>query len=283
MRRGVETRRSGAGATALLLGVALTALIAAAALIAAGCDMPSTGGLGQVGGSGVLVTKHYDYTGFTKVVVDGGFSVAIDYGTSPDLSVTVDDNLVKEHLKVELDGDTLHIGLAPLWRYHDVTLRARVVMPRLTGLDASGASTVVVTKFGSGDPLQLKASGASEVHLVLQRVGVVALDVSGAARVDGGAQMDELTGSLSGAGEIALTGAAQTLKLDASGASAIDLAGLTVGDADVTLTGGTDAEVLVTGTLNVSASGGSSLGYSGDPKLGTVEVSGGAEVKAAAN
>lgn len=267
----------------LLLGIALAALIGAAVLVAAGCDMPSTGGLGQVGGSGILVTTHYDYKGFTNVVVDGGSSVAIDYGDRPDVSVTVDDNLVKEHLKVELDGDTLHIGLAPLWRYHDVTLRARVVMPRLTGLDASGASTVVVTKFGSGDPLQLKSSGASEVHLVLQRLGVVTLDVSGAGRVDGGARMEELAGSVSGAGEIALTGAARALKLDASGGSTLELAGLAVGDADLTLTGGTDAKVLVTGTLDVSASGGSRLWYSGDPKLGKIDVSGGAEVKPAAN
>ena len=167
------------------------------------------------------MTTHYDYTGFSKVVVDGGFSVAIEYGDRPEVSVTVDDNLVKEHLKVELDGDTLHLGLAPLWRYHDVTLRARVVIPRLTGLDASGASTVVVAKFGSGDPLLLKSSGASEVHLALRRVGVVTLDVSGAGHVDGGARMEELAGSVSGAGAIALTGAAQTLKLDASGGSTL--------------------------------------------------------------
>ena len=51
----------------------------AAALAAAGCDMPSTGGLGQVIGSGTPVTKYYDFTGFTKVAVDSGFKVDIDY------------------------------------------------------------------------------------------------------------------------------------------------------------------------------------------------------------
>jgi hypothetical protein len=267
--------------TTLLLGAALLTLTLAVALTAAGCDMPSTGGLGQVGGSGVMVTKHYDYTGFTKVTVDDGFQVEIDYADTADVSVTVDDNLVKEHIEVELDGDTLHIGLAPLWRYHDVTLRARVVMPRLTGLEASGASSVVVTNFGSGDPLDLTASGASAVHLVLQRVGAVSLDVSGAGRVDGGASMDEIAGSVSGAGEVALTGTARTLQLEASGGSELDLSGLTAGDADLTLSGGTNAEVLVTGTLDVSASGGSSLTYSGDPQLGKIDVSGGAEVKPA--
>jgi hypothetical protein len=40
--------------------------------------------------------------------------------------------------------------------------------------------------------------------------------------------------------------------------------------------------VLVTGTLDVSASGGSKLTYAGDPKLGKIDVSSGAEVKPAA-
>ena len=99
--------------------------------------------------------------------MDSGFRVDVDYGETSEVSVTVDDNLVQEHLEVELDGDTLHVGLADLWQYRDVTLRARVVMPRLTGLEVSGASTVAVTKFASGDPLQLAASGSSAVNLVV--------------------------------------------------------------------------------------------------------------------
>ena len=200
MRRRTHRRR--AAARALPLAAALAALVLAAALAAAACDMPSTGGLGQVIGSGTPVTKHYDLTGVTKVTVDSGFKVDVDYGVKGEASVTVDDNLVKEHLEVEVDGDTLHVGLADLWQYRDVTLRARVVLPRLTGLEASGASTVVVTKFTSGDPLQLAASGSSAVNLLLNRVGAVTLDVSGASRVEGGASMEELGGEVSGGSAI---------------------------------------------------------------------------------
>ena len=144
----------------LLAGVEVCVCLAAlvvAALAAAGCDMPSTGGLGQVGGSGNVVTQRYDYTGFTKVVVESGFDVEIDYGDTYGVTARVDDNLVKEHLKVELDGDTLHVGLAPRWRYHDVTTTARVVLPRLTALEAAGASSVVVARMKSEAPLALEA------------------------------------------------------------------------------------------------------------------------------
>jgi Putative auto-transporter adhesin, head GIN domain len=265
--------------TRLIVGLVTLAL--AAALVAAGCDVPSTGGLGQVVGSGATVTKDFDYTGFTRVTVDSGFQVDIDYGETSEVSVTVDDNLVKEHLEVELDGDTLHIGLADLWQYRDVTLRARVVMPRLSGLEVSGASSVVVTRFASGDPLQLTASGSSTVDLAVERVGTITLDVSGASRVEGGAAMDGLTGEVSGGSTIQLGGSAVKLALDASGGSHLGLPDLTAQDADLTLSGGSRGEILVTGRLDAEASGGSRLEYAGDPELGTIDASGGSAVQPA--
>jgi hypothetical protein len=266
----------------LVLAAALVALASLLAL-AVGCDMPSTGGLGQVGGSGDLVTKDYVYTGFTKVTVDSAFEVSIAYAESAAVSVTVDDNLVQEHLKVELDGDTLHIGLAPLWRYHDVTLRATVVMPRISALEVSGASSAVVTEFTSGDPLQITASGASALNVTTVRLGTVTLELSGASRVEGSATLDELAGGLSGASAVGLTGSAGSMRLDVSGGSRLELYDLPVETADLTLSGGSLGRVLVTGTLDAAVSGGSRVEYLGDPELGTIDVSGGSDVAPAAD
>jgi hypothetical protein len=258
--------------------IAAAVALASAAALAAGCDMPSTGGLGQVGGSGNIVTRHYDFTGFTKVVVDSGFDVEIDYAKSHGVQVRVDDNLVGEHLKVELDGDTLHIGLAALWRYHDVTTTARVEMPRITGLETSGASRVWLSGFASGAPLQLEASGSSRVETAGSSFGKVTTDVSGASRVEGDARMDGLAGEVSGGSALQLHGSAALLALDASGGSDLDLMELTVEDADLTLSGGSHGQVTVTGSLRVEASGGSRLEYAGDPQL-DAHASGGSDVK----
>lgn len=253
-------------------------LLAALAAAAGGCDMPGTGGLGQVGGSGVLVTEHYDFTGFTKVVVESGFEVEIDYADTYEVTVTVDDNLIKEHLEVELEGDTLHVGLAQLWRYHDVTTKARIVLPRLAALEASGASRVVVTKFSSGAPLQLEASGSSRVETAGTTWGKVTLDVSGASRVEGGASMDELAGEVSGGSAVDLAGTAGMLRLDASGGSRLDLLELRAENGDLTLSGGSRGQVTVSGSLEVDASGGSRLEYAGDPQV-SADVSGGSDVE----
>ena len=261
-------------ATAVVVMVALTAAV----LLAAGCDMPSTGGLGQIGGSGNVVTRSYDYSGFTKVVVDGGFEVRIDQGDAYVVQVRVDDNLVKDHLKVELDGDTLHIGLAPLWRYHDITTTAQVTMPRLTGLEASGGSDVVLAAFSSGGPLQVEASGSSRIEIDGAAFGRVGVDVSGASRLEGRAQMEGLAGAVSGGSRLELAGSATRLRLDASGGSELLLLELTAESAVLSLSGGSAGEVTATGALTVDASGGSRLEYAGSPQV-TANTSGGAEVK----
>jgi hypothetical protein len=273
-----EHGRRGEPVARRILGMVATLAVAASAALAAGCDMPSTGGLGQVGGSGNVVTEHYDYTGFTKVLVDGGFDVEIEHADTWLVQVRVDDNLVKEHLKVELDGDTLRIGLAPLWRYHDVTTKARVGLPRLTGLEVSGSSSVVVTKLGAGAPLALEASGASTVELVGLRLGDVAIKASGASRVEGSAEMRELGGEASGGSALDLAGSASVLRLDASGGSRLDLLGLPAVTADLDLSGGSRGVVTVTGTLTVDAGGGSRLEYAGDPRL-SADTSGGSVVQ----
>jgi hypothetical protein len=191
----------------------------------------------------------------------------------------VDDNLIQEQLlEVELDGDTLHIGLAPLWNYHDVTTKARVVLPRLTGLEASASSSVVVTKLKSGDALQLEASGSSTVEIVGVSFGDVSVDVSGASWVEGSAEVGEIAGEVSGGSVLDLAGDASGLRLDASGGSRLDLLGLRAENAVLDLSGGSTGQVTVTGTLTVDASGGSRLEYAGDPQV-SVDASGGSAVE----
>jgi hypothetical protein len=257
----MKNRRGRAAAlVALATAAALLTLALATLLLAAGCDMPSTGGLGQVIGSGEPVTKDYDFTGFTKVAVDGGFTVDIDYAETSEVSVTVDDNLVMEHLKVELDGDTLRIGLADLGQYRNVTVRATVIMPRITGLEVSGAS---------------------DVHLGPLSADAVTLDVSGASRVEGSASLGEVAGEVSGASAVGLAGSADGLQLEASGGSRLELFQLTAQTADLSVSGGSRARVTVTGRLDAEASGGSRIEYAGDPQLGTIDASGGSAVEPA--
>ena len=276
-RRGRLWARTGAAT----LTAALTAALTALTLAVAGCDMPSTGGLGQVQGSGEVVTKVYDLSGFTRLETDSGFDVRVERGDAYAVSVTVDDNLVEEHLEVELHDDTLHVGLAPLWNYVGVTATATVTMPGLEGVEASGAARVVASGFTSGDPLRVSLSGATTLVVSEVDAGAVTVDASGGSRVAGHLSAEELAGELSGASVLDLEGFARSLRLDVSGGSRLELLPFIVVDADLRLSGGSWGAARVTGTLTAEASGGSRLEYAGAPRLGSIDVSGGSVVEPA--
>ena len=257
----------------LVAAVALPLLL----VLAAGCS--SVPG-GEVSGSGNAVTKEYDDSGFTGLRVDNAFAATVTRGDAFSVAVTVDDNLV-EYLRVEVKGDTLRIGLDPGRSYRGTTLKAEVTLPRLEALEVTGASTVDAQGFSSGDPLALEVSGAGATSLSGVRAGDVTIDVSGAGHVTGGLEAQGLDGEISGAGGVSLEGSAAGATLEVSGAGDLDLHLLTLQNADLELSGGSNASVRVTGTLNVEASGGAQLAYYGSPTLGRMELSGGAEVSRA--
>lgn len=258
--------------------IAATALPLLLVLVAGCSTVPGTGG--QVSGSGNPTTKQYDYSGFTGLRVDNAFAATVTRGDTFAVTVTVDDNLVK-YLRVELDGDTLHIGLDPSMSYQNTTLKAEVTLPSLRALEVTGASTADVEGFASQDDLDLRLSGAGKVDLTDVRAGKVSINVSGGAHLSGGLEAQEVSGETSGAGRVSLEGSASRATLEASGAGRLELKAFTVRDADLQLSGGANGTVRVTGTLKVEASGGAHLDYYGSPASVQANVSGGAHVNRA--
>jgi hypothetical protein len=206
-------------------------------------------------GTGNIVTEEQDITEFDRVDVSHAFEVNITQAEEFGVVVRIDDNL-RRYLRVVKRGSTLEIGLEPgsLSTVRRATLEAEVTMPELTRVGLSGASQVTITGFVSAMPLDVGASGASELR------GDI-----GAA--DAGLQV-------SGASRVTLRGSAEDLTVEASGASHVDLSDFDVADADIELSGASRATVSVSGRLDVRASGASHLTYLGSPTLGDIETSG---------
>ncbi len=115
----------------------------------------------------------------------------------------------------------------------------RISMPELTSLNISGASGAVVSNVKT-DSLKLEASGASKIKI---------------------------------------SGEANDLESDATGASGIDAEGLTVNDADVEASGASNTTVSVANNLKADASGASTVYYTGEPKSVEPESSGASSIK----
>jgi len=224
-------------------------------LLLAGCAVPFTP---QISGAGPAVTKNLDLAGFTAVAAGSAFQVEITRSDTYSVAVTVSENLV-ERLDVGVTGDTLRIYLEPgLGSIGNATLKAKVTMPELSGLNLSGASRTTVTGFNSNMALNSEASGASTLRGDLT-CGNAQLEVSGASKVE-------------------LRGSAYDLKVKASGASTADLSNFTSRNTVVDASGASQVSVAASGSLDVEASGASTVRYAGEPARLKVNTSGASSV-----
>ena len=136
-------------------------LVVVVLLLAGCCAVPFRT---QLAPSGPLVTKDYDLSNFTAVAAGSAFEVEITRSDSYGVSVTVNQSLV-ESLEVSVSGNTLHISLKPnVGLTGAATMKAKVTMPELIGLDLSGASRTTLAGFNSGKSLKSEVSGASTLR-----------------------------------------------------------------------------------------------------------------------
>jgi hypothetical protein len=126
-----------------------------------GFDGWSPFGSGIVG-STATSSKTFDLRDYSKVIVSNGFHATLSSGSSYQLSVTVNENLV-DYLNVRKESDTLRIGLKP-GSYSNTRLQAQVTMPSLSELILSDGSHVEASRFDSMD-LLIRLSDGSEVTL----------------------------------------------------------------------------------------------------------------------
>jgi Putative auto-transporter adhesin, head GIN domain len=238
------------------LGVATVA-----ALLLSGCTFYVPQPLPQtIVGSGKSATVEKDLTGFSKIAASSAFQLDVSQSDGYSVALTVDEKVVP-YLDVTVQGDTLRIALKPGLSMAGATgpLKAKVTMPKLTGLNLSGATRATVAGFKSTERLDTEVSGAS--------------------RLDGSLEAGDVSFQLSGASRVTLTGKGQKMALEASGASQGNLEQFVVTDANVELSGASRATVNATGKLDVNVSGASTLRYTGSPTMGSVQSSGASTIQ----
>ena len=209
-------------------------IVSLVVVLLAGCTAPVIGDV--VTGSGKLVTRSFELDGFSRIDADSVAQVEVTRGDAFSVEVDVDDNL-ESRLDVAVKGDTLHIKLQD-GAYNNVTLRARVTMPKLTGVTLDGASTL--TGELAGEDLALDLDGATRLTLT-GTAGRVTIKINGASRA--------LLGGLT---------AQEDVELDADGASHI--------------------EINASGAVRGKANGASRIIVTGSPTSVDVETEGASQV-----
>jgi len=257
-----------------LLRFAITVpLILGLSIAVAGCSDDDDGG---IRGSGNVVTRDFELSGFTSVRLDL-FDAEITQSETYSVTVRADDNVI-DVIDVDTAGDTLVLTTSGTSFRGDVTLEATITMPTIKSLELNGAASVDLEGFDSLDRLDLELNGASSVtgELTADHIEIVA---TGASNVTGELAADRIGIVATGASRVTLEGSATSVTLDASGASNVDLADFRAATGEVELSGASQATVNITDSIGaVDVSGASKLRYLGEPTLDQVNTSGASSV-----
>ena len=254
--------------------IPLVVVVALTAALLSACETTGPGG---------LVTEERDFTNFTYVDVEGTFNVEIVQSDSFSITISADRSFF-DYVAVSKEGKTLKIYLNPRHTFTDFTLQARtlkakITMPALYGLKLSGASKATVTGFSSSKDFNLDISGASSLNMDDMEVRDIDCEVSGASKVTGSINASDVRFEVSGASKVELDGSARNIVLNTSGASKVDLADFPLKNANIKLSGASEANLDVKGRLDCVLSAASRLYFQGNPTMGNVRVSGASTIK----
>ncbi len=227
---------------------------------------------------GATTTKTFDNSGFSKVEISSAFEVELAQSNSYAFSITAQQKLF-DQIRVTQNGDTLEINLqwgwgswVSSWGYQRP--KARISLPELNLLKISGATKGSIKGFASTThDTDVVVSGASSLQVDYEAANAN-IEVSGASHVDGTIKAGKVTVKIDGASKATLAGSASSIDLEASGASWAALEGLVASAVHIDLSGASHATVSPVDKMGVSISGASSLTYTGNPSLESIDVSG---------
>ena len=206
-------------------------------------------------GSGNIVNNEYAFTGFTSVKAGYTCDVTITEGSDYSVTISCDDNVVP-YLETYTLANVLHINLKPGSSFSNFTFKATIVMPDLSSLNMSGASSAKVSGFDSNEDFRVVVSGASNANINLISIGNLRCNISGASQLNLGS-----------------TSSSADITINCSGASTIDLRNFSAQNGNVSVSGASTAYINIDGNLSGSVSGASTLYYRGNLKSNNVSVS----------
>ncbi len=210
-----------------------------------------------VDGNGNIIEKSVPVNGFNSLDISGSFDIILKQGNSESVTIRGDENLM-EYIITDVKSGRLEIGSE---RNLDPTgdIEITVTFTELSQIDISGACDLISGQELNLDELRMNCSGAVETDLVLN--------------------VDRFVFEGSGASEIDLTGTARKANFEISGAGDIDAFDFVIEDCVTEVSGAASANLNVTSTLDLQASGAASIRYKGGAAIVNQNLSGAASVK----
>ena len=222
---------------------------------------------------------------FNAIKVSSAIDLYLTQSNVDEVAVSASEDAIRDQIVTEVVGGTLiiRLGESGSWfswkKWGNYQTKAYVSIKDINALSASGASNVHIVGTIESPKLRLKMSGASDLKNANFSVGTLLMELSGASHFKANTQSTNVTIDCSGASSAELNGVAEDLAVECSGASNAKLNNLKVKGAVVTASGASDVAIYASQLMKLSASGASSIHYSGDAKISETHSSGASNIK----
>jgi hypothetical protein len=201
-------------------------------------------------------TQSYSFADFTKIDMGNGFKITLLQSSAFSISARGDVRNLND-LYVRVENGVLKADYRPYTGTRRYKTEFTIVMPTLEGVTFSGGVTATITGFSGANLTYFRLSGGSVGNANLQ-TNEASIDLSGGSR-------------------LTLSGNATQISGELSGGSVLESFALLVTHCNLSLSGGSQAKLNVSNTLNITASGGSTARYMGTPTI-VSNLSGGSQL-----
>lgn len=202
------------------------------------------------------VTETRNVGSFSKISAGGALELIIKQGNSELIEIEAS-NLNSEDIKVEVKGQTLHLGLRS-GNYRNVKLKMTVTYRQLKEIATQGAVQLKNQNTLKASDFTLNTSGSSKI--------VLSLDV------------ERLAMQCSGASTLKLSGRANKQKITLSGAGNIAAFELITQDTEIIVSGAGNVSTYTSQKLVASVSGAGNISYKGNPSNTQFKQSGAGKI-----
>jgi hypothetical protein len=213
----------------------------------------------RVKGNGHITSTERSVSTFKNVEVSGAINVFVSQGETKSVKIEGDENLLP-YIEVSQEGDKIIVRDRPGYNLSPTgDMKVYVTSPTYNNIEVSGACNITgQTKISVTDELSLSVSGAGDIKM----------------EVDA----PKLKAEVSGSGSIKLSGQTKDTELELTGAAHAYCYDLLAENTKVDISGAGTAEVYASVKLDAEVSGAGTVHYKGNATNVNQHVSGAGSV-----
>lgn len=214
---------------------------------------------GTIVGSGKIINKTVTTQAYNAIKVSGSMDVFLKKGKEGTIDIAAEDN-VMDRVVVESDGETLIISMKNNTSLLNTkTIKITVPVEEISEITLRGSGDIESADLLKTDSMSLGISGSGEIDLLIEA--------------------NTLEANIHGSGDMELSGKVADVLIESTGSGNFEGKKLVADNAEINISGSSDATIFANKILKVSIQGSGSVLYAGNPNTDAVKIRGSGKVK----